>query len=174
MNIGFLAWPIWNRPKKGQKRWSRVSSSAHVGCGLAAVYLDTRTFASNRTTNPKTSMCLQISLFRPDLTAFSVWQLKPQAWERGESCKHNFKGQVDQNLQRKMGGRAEGQTLKKPPHHHQTWPQWCSTSTSSALHTIGMLLYLFCDGKTEDNLGQVPPAPDPNHYISLSSLSISK
>ena len=25
----------------------------------------------------------------------------------------------------------------------------------SALHTIGMLLYLFCDGKTEDNLGQV-------------------
>ena len=47
--------------EKGQKRWSRVSSSAHVGCGLAAVYLDTRTFASNRTTNPKTSMCLRIS-----------------------------------------------------------------------------------------------------------------
>merc|ERR1712012_734402 len=23
------------------------------------------------------------------------------------------------------------------------------------LHTIGMLLYLFCDGKTEDNLGQM-------------------
>merc|ERR1712083_1072058 len=23
------------------------------------------------------------------------------------------------------------------------------------LHTIGMLLYLFCDGKTEDNIGQV-------------------
>ena len=30
-----------------------------------------------------------------------------------------------------------------------------STWICSALHTIGMLLYLFCDGKTEDNLGQV-------------------
>ena len=47
--------------EKRTKRWSRVSSSAQVGCGLAAVYLDTRTFASNRTTNPKTSMCLRIS-----------------------------------------------------------------------------------------------------------------
>ena len=27
-----------------------------------------------------------------------------------------------------------------------------------------MLLYLFCDGKTEDNLGQVPPTPRPSYY----------
>ena len=28
-----------------------------------------------------------------------------------------------------------------------------------------MLLYLFCDGKTEDNLGQVPPTPHPDYHL---------
>ena len=46
-------------------------------------------------------------------------------------------------------------------------------TTSSALHTIGMLLYLFCDGKTEDNLGQVPPTPHPNYYRYRHYLLLS-
>merc|ERR1719323_80730 len=40
------------------------------------------------------------------------------------------------------------------------------------LHTIGMLLYLFCDGKTEDNLGQMFNLfdEDGNGTISIEEL----
>merc|ERR1712088_876115 len=40
------------------------------------------------------------------------------------------------------------------------------------LHTIGMLLYLFCDGKTEDNLGQMFDLfdEDGNGNISVEEL----
>merc|ERR1712088_723326 len=40
------------------------------------------------------------------------------------------------------------------------------------LHTIGMLLYLFCDGKTEDNLGQMFNLfdTDGNGTISIAEL----
>merc|ERR1712032_1477468 len=40
------------------------------------------------------------------------------------------------------------------------------------LHTIGMLLYLFCDGKTEDNLGQMFNLfdEDGNGNISIEEL----
>ena len=51
----------WHDPFETGRKKDKKGGVEFLGCGLAAVYLDTRTFASNRTTNPKTSMCLRIS-----------------------------------------------------------------------------------------------------------------
>merc|ERR1712110_958709 len=42
------------------------------------------------------------------------------------------------------------------------------------LHTIGMLLYLFCDGKTEDNLGQMFQSGDRNNDEKLTKAEFEK
>merc|ERR1712059_11953 len=46
------------------------------------------------------------------------------------------------------------------------------TNDKIPLHTIGMLLFLFCDGKTEDNLGQMFNLfdEDGNGNISVEEL----